>query len=111
MVAFPSPRILALLNARWPFKLRPSLWGVLVLVLIAGCLASALAVVTFTHMTRDQFAQLQKLELERNQLDTEWGQLLLEEGAWSSPARIEQVATERLNMRLPDVDDVEVIRP
>lgn len=111
MAVFPTPRMLALLSAGWPFRLRPSLWGVLIVALIVGCLASALAVVTFTHMTRNQFAQLQELERERSQLDTEWGQLLLEEGAWSSPARIEQVATERLNMRLPDVDDVEVIRP
>lgn len=39
------------------------------------------------------------------------GQLLLEEGAWSTPARIEQIATQRLGMRIPDVNDVEVIRP
>lgn len=56
-------------------------------------------------------AQLQQLEQEENQLQTEWGQLLLEEGAWSTPARIEQIATERLGMRIPDVNDVEVIRP
>ena len=58
-----------------------------------------------------QFAELQRLEQEENQLQTEWGQLLLEEGAWATPARIEQIATERLEMRIPDVNDVEVIRP
>ncbi|HBN61478.1 MAG TPA: cell division protein FtsL, partial [Halomonas sp.] len=31
--------------------------------------------------------------------------------AWATPARIEQIATERLEMRIPDVNDVEVIRP
>ncbi|PMR79551.1 cell division protein FtsL [Halomonas urumqiensis] len=81
------------------------------LVLIVACLVSALAVITATQQTREQYARLQQLEREQNQLQTEWGQLLLEESAWSSPARVERLAVERLDMRLPDVDEVEVIRP
>ena len=81
------------------------------IVLFFACLLTGLAVVITTHMTRVQFAELQRLEQEENQLQTEWGQLLLEEAAWATPARIEQIATERLEMRIPDVNDVEVIRP
>lgn len=47
---------------------------------VFACLLTGLAVVTTTHMTRVQFAELQRLEQEENQLQTEWGQLLLEEG-------------------------------
>ena len=99
------------LGAEWPFKLRLRLWPITMIVLFFACLLTGLAVVTTTHMTRAQCAELQRLEQEENQLQTEWGQLLLEEGAWATPARIEQIATERLEMRIPDVNDVEVIRP
>lgn len=95
----------------WPLPLRPSLLLLLVLALTLLSLGSALAVITASHMTRDQYGRLQQLEREQQQLQTEWGQLLLEESAWSSPARIERLAMERLEMRLPDVDEVEVIRP
>lgn len=91
--------------------MKPSLRLLVVAVLLLACLGSALAVITASHQTREQYVRLQQLEREQNQLQTEWGQLLLEESAWSSPARIEQLAMERLEMRLPDVDEVEVIRP
>ncbi|MBB3183497.1 cell division protein FtsL [Halomonas fontilapidosi] len=95
----------------WPLRLRVSPRLLLVMLLLVACLGSALAVITASHLTRERYAQLQQLERERQQLQTEWGQLLLEEGAWSSPARIERLAQERLEMRLPDIDEVEVIRP
>ncbi|MCH4561663.1 cell division protein FtsL [Halomonas sp. EGI 63088] len=91
-------------------KARSSLLLVTTLLVVA-CLASALAVITASHLTREQYGRLQQLEREQQQLQTEWGQLLLEESAWSSPARIERLAVERLEMRLPAVDEVEVIRP
>lgn len=83
----------------------------LVVLLVMACLASAMASIAVSHQTREQYARLQQLERERDQLQTEWGRLLLEESTWSSPARIERLAVERLDMRLPDVTDVEVIRP
>lgn len=101
----------SILRSEWPFKLRLRLWPVVIGICFLACMATGLAIVATTHMTRVQFAQLQHLEQEENQLQTEWGQLLLEEGAWSTPARVEQIATQRLDMRIPDVNDVEVIRP
>lgn len=95
----------------WPLPMRSSPLLLLVVLLVVVCLGSALAVITTSHLTRDQYGRLQQLEREQQQLQTEWGQLLLEESAWSSPARIERLAMERLEMRLPDVDEVEVIRP
>ncbi|RTR06055.1 cell division protein FtsL [Halomonas nitroreducens] len=95
----------------WPLRLRPSLALIGNGVLLLACLGSALTVIATSHLTRDQYARLQHLEREHQQLQTEWGQLLLEEGAWSSPARIERLATQRLEMRLPEIDEVEVIRP
>ncbi|SDN21656.1 cell division protein FtsL [Vreelandella arcis] len=104
-------RWLSTLQVQWPFSLRLRPWPVVLSLIFLACLATAFLVVATTHATRVQYAQLQQLEQERRQLNTEWGQLLLEEGAWSTPARIEQIATQRLGMRIPDVHDVEVIRP
>ncbi|SEK61308.1 cell division protein FtsL [Halomonas daqiaonensis] len=104
-------RSTAISSFGWPLRLGISPRLLLVVLLLAACLGSALAVIAASHLTRDQYARLQQLEREQQQLQTEWGQLLLEESAWSSPARIERLAQERLEMRLPAIDEVEVIRP
>ncbi|SEM73789.1 cell division protein FtsL [Halomonas caseinilytica] len=96
----------------WPVpRPRPTFKLLLNGVLVGLCLVSALAVIATSHEIRERYVRLQQLESEQQQLQTEWGQLLLEESAWSSPSRIERLASERLEMRLPDVDEVEVIRP
>lgn len=95
----------------WPLPRFSGLRLLCVVLLVLACLGSALAVITTSHLTRERYAELQRLESEHQQLHTEWGQLLLEESAWSSPARVESLAGERLEMRLPDVANVEVIRP
>ncbi|MGR4067727.1 cell division protein FtsL [Halomonas sp. LR3S48] len=100
-----------MLRTAWRPARLPSWRLLLVLGLLLACLVSAMAVINASHQTRVQYVRLQQLERERDQLQTEWGQLLLEESAWSSPARIERLAVERLDMRLPHVDEVEVIRP
>lgn len=99
------------MRAEWPFRLRLGVWPVLIVLLFLACVATGLAAVVTTHQTRVQLAEWQRLDREKNQLSTEWGQLLLEESTWSSPVRIENIAAERLNMRIPDVHDVEVIKP
>ncbi|SHF50219.1 cell division protein FtsL [Modicisalibacter ilicicola DSM 19980] len=86
-------------------------WRQLLVVVLTGLvLASALAVITSAHLTRVQYARLQQLESEKDRLQTEWGQLLLEESTWSAPSRIERLASERLDMRVPELDEIRVIR-
>ena len=70
---------------------------------------TALAVVVVKHDSRKLFVELQALEQERDRLNVEWSQLQLEEGAWSSHARIEPLARERLNMHVPAPGDLKVI--
>ncbi|MCW4151656.1 cell division protein FtsL [Halomonas sp. 18H] len=96
----------------WPTpRPKPTFKLLLNAVLLGLCLATALVVIATSHEIRERYARLQQLQSEQQQLQTEWGQLLLEESAWSSPSRIERLATQRLEMRLPGVDEVEVIRP
>jgi cell division protein FtsL len=47
------------------------------------------------------FVELQQLEKERDELNVEWGRLQLEQGAWSAHGRVEQIAREKLSMRIP----------
>jgi cell division protein FtsL len=77
--------------------------------LFVGCMVSAMAVVELRHESRVLYAQLQKLQQERDALNVEWGQLLLEEGAWAQHRRIESVARAQLGMELPNPQQVHVV--
>lgn len=78
--------------------------------LALAALASALAVIEVRHENRLLFAELQRLQRERDALNTEWEQLLLEEGAWSQHGRIEQVARTRLGMKMPAREQIVVVQ-
>lgn len=77
--------------------------------LSVAIIASALAVVYSQHRSRELFVELQQLERERAELDTEWGRLELEQSTWATQGRIERIARERLNMRLPDFEKARIV--
>lgn len=78
-------------------------------VLTIAVVASALMVIDLRHRNRQLFAELQTLTRERDGLNTEWGQLLLEQGAWSEHRRIESIARSQLTMALPSADQTVVV--
>lgn len=78
--------------------------------LALAALVTALAVIEIRHENRLLFAELQGLQHERDALNTEWEQLLLEEGAWSQHGRIEQMARARLGMKTPGREQIVVVR-
>ena len=73
--------------------------------------SSALAVIDARNENRTQFAQLQQLRQQRDQFNVEWGQLLLEQSTWSTHARIEQMATQKLGMEMPQHAEIVVVKP
>lgn len=79
------------------------------LVLGALVFISALAVVFCKHQSRFLCTQLQNLQQTIEALQVEWGQLLLEQGTWSQDARIEKIATQKMQMILPEPETVRVI--
>lgn len=79
--------------------------------LFAVVLATAIGLVYSKHKTRVLFVELERLNKEVVSLDTEWGRLQLEQSAWSDHGRIERIARERLDMRIPEPDQVAFIRP
>lgn len=80
-------------------------------LLLVMVVSSAVAVVYARHESRKQFVELQQLSCERDELDIEWGRLQLEQGAWSAHGRIERIAREKLNMRLPVASNTVIFAP
>lgn len=84
--------------------------GLLIGALILAVAASAVAVVYSTHQSRKAFVALQELQRERDTLNVEWGRLRIEQGTMATHGRIERIARERLGMRMPERDDIVIIR-
>ncbi|ATI63623.1 cell division protein FtsL [Edwardsiella tarda] len=76
--------------------------GKLPVLLFVAVLVSALLVVTTTHKTRLLTAEREQLVLERDALDIEWRNLILEENALGDHSRVERIATEKLHMQHVD---------
>lgn len=84
-------------------------WFGFIALLIAVCI-SALGVVYSTHESRVLLNELQALENERNALQVEWGQLLLEQSSLISQGRVEDIAKAQLNMVIPGQEDIVVVK-
>ena len=67
---------------------------------------SAIQVIIVQHEVRKTFVELQGLEKTRDELNEEWGRLLLEQSTWATDDRIEMVARSRLMMVDPDFKTV-----
>lgn len=89
---------------------KPSGFSSLELGLWAGVLLSAMLVVWSTHQSRELLAGLMNLQAQENELQVSHGQYLLQEGTLASPGRLEQVAKDRLQMRIPAASEIKVIR-
>ena len=84
---------------------------VISVLLIIVVLISAIGLVYSKHLSRKLFVNLQQLQQQVIDLDTEWGQLQLEQSAWMDHGRIESIARDRLQMKQPDAKAVVFIKP
>ncbi len=91
------------MSRRWMMACLPVLW--------IAVLASAVGVVRARHEARALFVELERLSAERDQYNIEWGQLQLEQSAWSNHGFVERVASDRLHMTLPRPDEVRIVAP
>ncbi|MEO8342556.1 MAG: cell division protein FtsL [Gallionella sp.] len=87
-------------------RLSPAYRGLLLVAVVL----SALSVVTSQHNARKLFIELQKEKVHAQQMEVEWGQLQLEQSTWAAPARVEQVAAQKLQMQLPKNGQVQFIK-
>lgn len=81
----------------------------LLVLLLAGLAASALGVVLTTFNSRHLLNDLQQLEQQRNDLQVEWGQLLLEQSSLVTQGKVEDMAISQLDMEVPSMEHVVVL--
>ncbi|MEN9705676.1 MAG: hypothetical protein RLZZ393_1555 [Pseudomonadota bacterium] len=86
-------------------------WPLAAIALWFLALASSAAVIHARHRARELFVELEKLNTRRDNIEIEWGQLQLEQSAWSSPAFVEQVATSQRHMSMPAARGIKVVQP
>ena len=82
----------------------------ILLILLSAIIVSSILVIKAAYDYRRLFNDHQVMVHQWDELQIEWGQLLLEQGTWGGLGRIESEAENRLQMRVPKVDETEIIR-
>lgn len=83
---------------------------ILVYLLLLTVVFSAFAVIYFTHLNRQSTSQLERLLSERDELDIEWRNLLLEQNSLAEHSAIESKAEKVLNMVKPTAQSEVIIK-
>ena len=86
-------------------------WRYVNFALVAAVMASAVAIIETSHQCRQYYARLQSLESRQWNMQEQWGRLLLEQSTWAAHNRVEKLARRELGMRLPQADELRVVRP
>lgn len=81
----------------------------LAFTLFAVLIACALGLVTAQHKARKLYVELQKEQELAKRLEVEWGQLQLEQQTWAMHGRVEKIASEKLNMRVPPPSRIQLV--
>lgn len=74
----------------------------ILIMLIMATITSSLAVIYVKHKNRTLRSLLQRIYIERSDLNTEWSRLLLEKSTLMADLRVEQLAKKNLNMVMPE---------
>jgi cell division protein FtsL len=83
----------------------------MILILAIATFASALGVIYSKHQSRKSFVELTQLQQHRDQLNTHWGRLQLEQSTWATHGRIEKIARTKLQMEIPDNSKIVRLSP
>jgi cell division protein FtsL len=87
------------------------LLGITLAALWVLALGSAAGAIYSKHRARELFVTLERLNNQRDNLEVEWGQLQLEQSAWSTHAFVERVASTKLKMATPPPKEIELVSP
>lgn len=82
----------------------------LVCFLLSCVLLSGVSVIYVTFKNRNLLNELQQLKNERNSLQVQWGQLLIEQSTFSLEGRIERKAVDELQMQVPEFSELVMVR-
>jgi cell division protein FtsL len=78
-------------------------------ILLILVVISAFSVIYYTHVNRQTTSELEQLFTQRDELDIEWRNLLLEQNSLADHRPIESKATKLLNMTRPDAKSEVII--
>ena len=73
-------------------------------------LSSAISVILSSHHNRQQNIALEELMREKDDLDVEWRNLVLEQRALTEHNRIESLVKNKLEMHRPKADEEVVVK-
>lgn len=79
------------------------------LILFFALMFSALGLVNSQHKARNLYIELERVNQTAKQTEQEYGQLQLEQSTWAMHSRIEQIASQKMQMQVPDAKRVQVI--
>ncbi|WP_166251956.1 cell division protein FtsL [Marinobacter salicampi] len=77
--------------------------------LVVVLIASAIGVIVSAHQNRQLFNTLSELHAERDALQRQWSQLLLEQSALSAHSHIERRIAEQHTMVVPGRDSIVLV--
>ena len=80
-----------------------------VVALAAGDGASGVWIVEVEHRSRQLFVETEALNRELDRLQTDWGRLQIEQGMFATHSRIEALVRDRLQLTVPDGDQLVVV--
>lgn len=85
--------------------------SLLMLGLFVAILGSAVAVSWNAHKNRKLLNELYGELSVRDKAQAEWGRLILEQSTWTAHGRVESLASQQLQMRIPDPAEVRMVAP
>lgn len=103
----PVPPVAPVNPWQWLGLARASLWRLVALLALVW--VSGVIVIHQTHRQRVLFSGLQQQRAQANQLQVEWGQLLIEQSTFAQESRIALKAAEELQLRVPSPDSIVVV--
>ena len=84
---------------------------VMAMLLVAAVLLSGMAVTFVKYESRKLFTEMERLRVQRDGLAVDWGRLQIELATWAEQGRVKERAVNQLNMQVPQVTDMLVIKP
>ena len=79
------------------------------LILFFSLIFSSLGLVNAQHKARKLYIELDQSQQAAKQYELEYGQLQLEQSTWAMHSRVERVATEQLQMQVPDAKRIQLV--
>lgn len=72
----------------------------------SSLLTTSLSMVYVKYSTRQMFSELSQLQINRDALNNEWTQLLLEQSTLATDGRVDKIAAETLSMHPPKTSEI-----